>query len=172
MKAVHFLAISLLSWQAKVGFSQVKERNDKYALAWHIAREAGKPMLVVGGPYGTNPLRGLFNMKAHGCGDVCLDIEPRACTGCESVVADVRDIPFPDGFFKTALASHVIEHLPAIDDAVQAINELYRVADEVFIASPSKQSILAWLIPSHHLWVRQDNEGIWLESWPGEKDDH
>jgi SAM-dependent methyltransferase len=169
MKPVYLLALSLLGWQAKVGLTQVRERNDKYALAWHIAREAGKPMLVVGGPYGSPIAGGLFNLKAHGCGDVCLDIDPRACQGCQTVVADVRDIPFSDRYFGSALASHVIEHLPAIDDAVQAINELYRVADEVFIASPRKDSIIAWLVPSHHLWIRQDDEGIWLESWPGRK---
>jgi SAM-dependent methyltransferase len=167
MKPGYILLLSLLAWQAKVGWDQVRERDDKYANAWRTARESGKPMLVVGGPYGSPVSGGLFKLKAHGCGDICLDIDPRACTGCETVVADVRDIPFPDRYFGSALASHVIEHLPSINDAVQALNELYRVADEVFIASPSKQSVIAWFIPGHRLWVKQDTSGIWLETWPG-----
>ena len=142
-------------WQAVVGLNQVSDRNQKYAAARAYADSVGKPMLMVGGPYGSNPLRGLFNMKAHGCGDVCLDIDPRACTGCETVVADVRDIPFPDRYFASAFISHVIEHLPTVEDAGLAVNELMRVADRVWVAYPGKQSVIAHLIPDHYLWVTE-----------------
>jgi len=89
-------------WQAVVGLNQVSDRNQKYAAARAYADSVGKPMLMVGGPYGAATLGRIFHMKAHGCGDVCLDIDPRACTGCQTVVADVRDIPFPDKYFGAA----------------------------------------------------------------------
>jgi hypothetical protein len=39
--------------------------------------------------------------------------------------------------------------------AEQAITEMNRVADSVFIAYPSRQSIPAWIIRDHHIWVWQ-----------------
>jgi hypothetical protein len=39
--------------------------------------------------------------------------------------------------------------------AEQALAEMNRVAGSVFIAYPSKQSIAAWIIRDHHIWVWQ-----------------
>lgn len=141
------------------------ERHRKARLAREAAGVAGKPLLVVGGPWGTNPLRRVFRVPSHECGDICLDINPAACEGCPALVeADIRQIPFGDGHFGAALASHVLEHLPTVEDCEQAIRELYRVADQVFVASPSKAHILSWLHPGHHLWIRQEEDGIFVES--------
>jgi hypothetical protein len=151
-------------WQGSVMLSQAIERQAKYQRAREIADRAGKPLLVVGGPLGGNPFRGIIRIPSYPCGDYCLDIDPGSCEGCSNiVVADVRDIPFPDRFFGAVLCSHVVEHMPTIDHAIKAIEELYRVADKVLVASPRKASILAWLIPDHFLWVRQDESGIWIE---------
>lgn len=139
------------------------ERNRAYNQAQAYALSVGKPFLVVGGPEGTNAIRHLFHMRAHGCGDYCLDVDAMACTGCQTVVADVRDIPFSDSFFGAAFASHVIEHMPTVADGKKAISEMQRVADEIFVVSPSKTSLIAWIHPDHHLWVKQTAEGVWLE---------
>lgn len=163
-----------MDWKAKaalaalIGFSiqqaaamawQAWERRSKYRQAQEYAERVGKPMLVVGGPWGDNPFRSFLRIPAHGCGDFCLDIDPRACQGCNYVQADVRDIPFPSGFFGSALASHVLEHLPTVADAEKAISELQRVAGLVLVASPTRHSVIAWGVPSHHLWVRQGSDG-------------
>lgn len=107
-----------------------------------------------------------FKFPTHGCGDVCLDIDAGACKICgqavEQAVADIRDIPYPDQTFGAAFASHVLEHLPTVADAKQALKELYRVANEVFIAAPSRQSFIAWLHPDHHLWVKVTPKGVLL----------
>jgi hypothetical protein len=39
--------------------------------------------------------------------------------------------------------------------AEQALAEMSRVAGSVFIAYPSRQSIAAWIIRDHHIWVWQ-----------------
>jgi hypothetical protein len=148
-------------WQGSVMLSQAIERQTKYQRAREIADRSGKPLLVVGGPWGANPLH---LPPSYSCGDYCLDIDPKACEGCpHKVVVDVREIPFPTRFFGAAFVSHVLEHLPTVDDAVRAVEELYRVADKVLVAYPRKASILAWLIPSHFLWISQSEQGILIE---------
>jgi ubiquinone/menaquinone biosynthesis C-methylase UbiE len=78
-------------------------------------------------------------------------------------VADVRDIPYPGGYFGAVFCSHVLEHLPTPEDACQAIKEMERVADRVFLVVPHKSSIIAWLHPDHHLWVTVDGNSVTIE---------
>ena len=167
------LLFALAAWQTHVQVGEAQERGRVYKKAREVADRLGKPMLVVGGPgagFNRNPLVQMFKLPGHDCGDVCLDIDLGACRVCGAEVtkveASVTSIPFPDGHFGSAFISHVLEHLPTVGDAEQAVRELYRVADEVFILSPSKQSIIAWLHPGHHLWVRQTPAGVYLEPWP------
>ena len=151
-------------WQAGVMMAQNADRSKKYRLAKEHADKLKKPLLVVGGPWGARPYRALIKTPAHGCGDVCLDVYPEACGQCsDTVVADVREIPYPDQYFGAAFASHVLEHLPTLDDCERAVSELRRVADAVFVSSPSKQSIFAWLVPDHFLWVNQDRDNLTVE---------
>lgn len=157
-------------WQGVVLYKENLERRIAYSSAQFYAKSAGKPLLVVGGPgAGSNRslLVRLFKMPQHGCGDVCLDLNAGACSICGAEVevteADVRQIPYGDGYFGAAFISHVLEHLPTVDDAAAAVDELYRVADAVFIAGPSKQNLYAWIHPDHHLWVRQNTEGVLIQ---------
>ena len=59
--------------------------------------------------------------------------------------------------------SHVIEHLPTVEDAALAVNELMRVADQVWVAYPNKQSVIAYLIPDHYLWVTEKDGYLFFE---------
>lgn len=135
------------------------ERDSKYRHAARWAALEHKPLLLIGGPLGAAGWRRTFLFRAHGCGDVCLDLDARACGACPSVEADVREIPFPEGYFGAALASHVLEHLDTPADAVTALNEMARVADHVLVACPSKLSPFGWLAPGHNLWVHQRPDG-------------
>jgi hypothetical protein len=156
--------LSLTAWQGMVVLGEEQERRAKYNQAANAAVAAGKPLLVIGGPYGTSGVRAAFSLAAHGCGDICLDIDARACQSCPSqMVADIRRIPYDDGYFGAAIASHVLEHLETIDDAVRALDEMHRVADRVWIASPGKSSVIAWLHPGHKLWVEETAHGIIIE---------
>ena len=57
-----------------------------------------------------------------------LDIDPEALAGQdrETVVADIRDIPFPDGSFESVISMHSIEHVP---DPERVVAELSRVVE-------------------------------------------
>jgi hypothetical protein len=151
-------------WQLAVWLFEIRDKNRKYRAASSSAARYGKPLLVVGGPWGAKPARHWFNKPAHGDGDVCIDIDRRAIYSHPvGVVSSVTDIPFPDGTFGAAFASHLLEHLPTVGDARRALDELNRVAEEVFIVYPSRQSIAAWIIPEHRLWVWQEGDRTYLK---------
>lgn len=154
--AVLALILVIGVWQLVVWLGEIREKNRKYRAAFSHAHESGKPLLVAGGSLGTKWFRRLLRIPAHGSGDVCLDIDRRAVSGHpRAVIASITDIPFSDKSFGAAFSSHVLEHLPGIEDAQKATAELERIADTVFLVYPSRQSIAAWLIPDHHLWVWQ-----------------
>ena len=75
------------------------------------------------------------------------------------MVADVRDIPFPTGYFGAALISHVLEHLETAQDAVRAVSELRRVADHVEVVGPHRFSVAGMVAKGHRLWVLQSRGG-------------
>lgn len=152
-----------LSHQVFVILGQAAERAEKYQLARQTADALGKPLLVVGGPWGDNPFRKLAGISYHGHGDVCVDLAPYACEGASRFVqADIRDLPFANREFGSCFNSHILEHLPSAEDCAQAWRELHRVADTVFTCLPGKASIVAWLVPDHYLWVREVSPGVLL----------
>jgi len=153
MRGLHFL-VGLAIYEGLNQVKEITERRAAYQQARAYADAVGKPLLVVGAP----KLR-----FYHPCGDVTIDISPERALLCDGQVADVRSIPYPDGYFGAALASHVLEHLPSVEDVIMALDELHRVADRVFVVSPHKSSLLAWMIPHHHLWISQDDSGLIIE---------
>jgi hypothetical protein len=155
-------------WQLVVWMMEIQDKNRKYRAADDYARGRAKPMLVVPGPWGVKPARRWFNKPAHGGGDVCLDIDRRAVDGhpC-AVVGSVTHIPFSDSTFGAAFVSHLLEHMPTTEDAVQALDELKRVADAVFLVYPSRQSIANWVIPEHKLWVWRKGNKTYLKQRGG-----
>lgn len=141
--------------------SETLERDRKFIEARAFADSLGKPMLVVGGPYGATPWRKLLMIPAHPCGDVTVDITPSALGDCaKSQTGDVRSLPFGDKEFGSAYCSHVLEHLETVEDCRKAISELYRVADKVFVCSPSVLNPWSYLNLSHHLVVEQHGDTI------------
>lgn len=116
------------------------------------ATSVGKPMLNVGA--GT-PRTALFGPTAHG--DVNCDLgstndcgsSPRGCH------CDVTNLPFPDKYFGSVLASHVIEH---VEDYKSALAELDRVADKVYVITPEWWDPVTWLYWDHK-WFFPDGRG-------------
>jgi hypothetical protein len=152
------ILLAVFTWQIFIWISEIKDKNRKYQAALDFAKLKDKPLLIVGGPYGVKPYRRFFGKPAHGNGDVCLDIDPRALVDhpC-AVVASCTAIPFAEKTFGAVFSSHVLEHMPTTQLAEQAVNEMNRVGESVFLAYPSKQSIAAWIIRDHHIWVWQKN---------------
>lgn len=152
---IRFIIAGIALWEGLAQIAELSERHQTFARAREYADGVGKPLLVVGAP------KWKLN---HPCGDITIDIDPEMASFCPTgQVADVRDIPYPDKYFGASYASHVIEHLPTVGDAVTALEELDRVSDRVFIVSPHRHSISAWLHPGHHLWVTEDEEGFIIE---------
>ena len=143
-------------WQMIIWALEIQDKNRKYQAALAVAKKSGKQLLIVGGPYGVKGYRRMLGRPAHGNGDICLDIDRRALQGhpCP-VVASCTDIPFSDKSFGAVFSSHVLEHMPTTKQAEKAFSEMNRVAGSVFIAYPSRQSIAAWIIRDHHIWVWQ-----------------
>lgn len=162
------ITLAVGGWQLALGVGDIRDKNKKYEAARAYARQKGKLLLIAGGPWGNRRLRHLLNMPAHSNGDVCLDIQPNAITGHPSgVIATVTHIPFADKSFGAVFASHLLEHLPSAEEAKRAWAELNRVAEVVFIVSPSRQSLAGWLTPGHCLWVWQKDGTTYFQqrSW-------
>jgi hypothetical protein len=152
----------LILYQSIVTFSEVLERKTTYNYAKQYANSLNKPLVVLGG--NTNQIWG-FNsrIEVHGCGDLCIDKKIDACLNCNYISADIREIPLPDKYAGAVFCSHILEHLPTIEDAQKAIKELNRVADALFICYPGKHNPMAWIHPDHHLWVNNHNGIIGFE---------
>jgi len=142
---------------AREGIQQIvelQERHQVFVQAREYADSLGKPLLVVGTPkWGFS----------HPCGDVTIDIQEGLGRFCPVEIADVRNIPYPDNAFGAAFCSHVLEHLPKVEDAAQALDEMERVADRVFVVSPHKSSLIAWAYTGHHLWILPSGDGYIIE---------
>ncbi len=164
-------SIGLVGWQLIVWFGEIRDKNRKFAAAKAQSSQTNKPLLVCGGPWGSKPFRRLLHMPAHRGGDYCLDIDRHAVDGePNSVVASVTQVPFVDKSFGAVFASHLLEHMPDIATAKQALAELNRISDAVFIACPSRQSLIARMMLEHHVWVWQEDGRIYLKlkGKPGE----
>ena len=167
MEYIWIIALAVVAgiggWQLVVWLVETRAKNRKYEAACARARRQDKPLLVAGGPWGITQTRRRLNLPAHGNGDVCLDIDPRALGDHPSgVVANVTHIPFADKSFGAVFASHLLEHLPTVEAASHALDELNRVAEAVYIVYPSRQSLVGWLIPDHHLWIWQKESTTYL----------
>jgi hypothetical protein len=146
MEYLWFIALAIVVgvglWQLAVWVIENRFKGRQYKAACARALREGKPLLVAGGPWGVTRTRRRLNRPAHGGGDVCLDIDCRAFDGHpRAVVASVTHIPFA---------------------ASQALDELNRVAEAVYIVYPSRQSFSGWLVPDHHLWVWQKDSTTYL----------
>lgn len=154
----------VVCWQLIVWVMEIRFKNKQCRAALEYSRKNKKLLLVAGGSWGGRGLRRRLHMPAHITGDVNIDINAGAILGHPNgITANVTHLPFPDKTFGAALASHLLEHLRDTAQARQALVELERVADIVFIAYPYRQSLIAWLIPDHRLWVWQKGDTVYLQ---------
>jgi len=153
------LFIPIAIYEAIQQARELAERHEAFREAEEYASRRGKPMLVVGKPRvpWSHPTRSTRVRT------VVIDISPAVVRLLDGVIADIRLIPYPDGFFSSALVSHVLEHLRTREDALKALQEVKRVAERIWIVSPHKTSLLAWLNGDHHLWVELEDGEVIIE---------
>jgi ubiquinone/menaquinone biosynthesis C-methylase UbiE len=152
------------SWTSKVlgtviGYSAVAYVVDVLyrpatvaAQASRAAASRGKPLLNVGaGTSSTSVRAAVFGPTMWG--DINCDLAGEGLCDLDSKVCpcDAHNLPFADKQFGAAIASHVLEH---VDDPQQALAEMHRVADEVFVITPPWWAPHTWLHPGH-LWYRR-----------------
>jgi len=117
-------------------------------LARAYCERVGKPLLNVGAGMPSSSLRALvFGPQLYG--DVNIDLAaPRDVAHGRDRVSygDARQLLWPDKSFGAVFASHVLEHLDRPD---LAIEEWKRVADRVFIVSPSWWAPHTYAHPGH-----------------------
>lgn len=99
-------------------------------IPWCLARHDGEQRVLDVGYANAEPawLAGLLALGADGLTGV--DLAEAGVPGLKAVVADVRDLPFPDGAFELALCVSTLEHVGRDNDvyAVDAPRE--RSGDE------------------------------------------
>lgn len=154
---------SILFLNGIVSISDIIARKRVYNEALGYSRMVNKPLVVVGGPLGGMTIFEIFDVPIHGFGDICIDIDEKACRNENFLKASITKIPLPDKFAGAVYCAHVLEHLPDVDSAIQGINELYRISDKAFILTPSKLALSAWLHPDHKLWIYNKDGKIIIE---------
>lgn len=129
------------------------DRRRKFRQALEYARSKGKPLLVVGRP-GNN------RIKVYTGGDVTIDLDPAVLEDCPQggCVADVRNIPYPDGYFGAVFVSFVLDYLPSVQEFQKAMAELHRVADRLIICYTLPLNI-RWRFfgRKERMWISEKN---------------
>ncbi|MBA2740528.1 MAG: methyltransferase domain-containing protein [Actinobacteria bacterium] len=182
-------------------FGRVQELDDAVALGLG-ARERGEPIRwlqaapgtderVVEVPWVLSRLRSagrvlevgyafaetayLAGLLRSGVELVGVDLAVREVAGLETVEADVRELPFPDGSFDQVLLVSTLEHVGAdnavyglegeldADARLHALRELRRVLrrdGSLLVTVPLGQ-------PGDHGWFRQEDEAGWNRLYAG-----
>lgn len=159
------LLIGLGAWTVLTYALDVLNRPKRVARkARQAAQHRRKPLLNVGCGYPTSSLRAALFGKTS-WGDINCDLaEPPGCRrehGTWFCHCDAHDLPFADGQFGAVISTHVLEHL---DDPKRALEEFHRVADEVFVVTPTWAATHTWLHPGHQ-WYRSEVTGEFKPLW-------
>ncbi|HEY2938258.1 MAG TPA: class I SAM-dependent methyltransferase [Gaiellaceae bacterium] len=91
----------------------------------------------------------------------------------ETVTADGRELPFPDGVFDVAFSNAVVEHVGRREDQRRFVHELCRVARRVFVSTPNRWFPVEThtLVPFAHWLPRGPREKVFgalgREAWRG-----
>jgi len=131
------LALGVASTLVFFDVLEHREKVERFREAREYCDRVGKPLLNVG--CGQNP---------RFIGDVNVDVYPsRILPGYRQ--ADVHRLPFRDKEFGAAVAFSVLEH---VDNPAQALRELSRVADRVYVTVPHYLNPYPYFRPGHK-WV-------------------
>lgn len=115
---------------------RVYKRRTVHAQAQALARQLGKPLVVVGASD-----RGAT--QGAGCGDVTIDILPSSCPN--AMQADItKPLPFADNSC-VVFVSYVLEY---VDDYAAAMRELMRISGgNLFIIRVEPWTLTSYVYP-------------------------
>lgn len=148
------LLLLLAGWELGTAALRLMDRKRIFAEAQARAAELGRPLVVVGDPFGGGFTR-LF--PAYTCGDLCVDLN--GCPKCpEQLAADITKdkLPLCDDS-AVVFVSCVLEY---VDDIQAAWRELRRVAGpELYLVRVGGWSLSSWLFPGAKWILSQVPEG-------------
>jgi len=139
-------------------------------IPWVLSRLRGSGRVLEVG-YALAETAYLGGLLRSGVELVGVDLATRDVEGMETVEADVRALPFPDGSFDQILLVSTLEHIGADNTLygleaegdgearVEALRELKRVLrgdGSLLVTVPLGE-------PGDHGWFRQEDEGGWTE---------
>ena len=157
------LGLGVAAWETAAWLQRMHRRKVFFEAAERIARQRGKPLLIVGKPMGWDKDKPSGFMR-HGCGcpekgDTVIDIVASAPECAANFVqADASDLSrWPDGHFGSAFVSCTLEH---IDDIAGAWRELHRVTrgpggSAVFVNYPQHMCLFAFTCGAHKWLIKE-----------------
>ena len=156
-------ATELCSWVLRM-----KQRDLLFRQALRVARSRGRPLLVVGKPFGWDKDRDAgawvpwSRRGAHPCGDVTLDV--RGAPECPvSLKGDASDLSsIPTGAFGAVFTSCTLEHIERLPSAwaeLHRVSSLPGEAPAVFVVHPQSWSLFAHLEPAHRWLISEADQG-------------
>ena len=131
------------------------KREDAYSEIFLNVFKKGNKILEAGSGLG----RYCFYLESQGMECHGIEIDPEAVRRSQEYVkkkhlnsnivnGDVRNLPFPDGFFEGYISLGVIEHFYSNEDINKVFSESYRVLKRngyAFFSVPNPYSITFWL---------------------------
>lgn len=129
--------------RASTSAAGFKPQWERHAFAYRTAAELLPPGRVLDLGCGVGHSYQLLSPRET----VGVDVSPEILAGQdrETVVADMRDLPFADGSFESVLAAHSIEH---VSDADRVLSEVRRVL------APSGTAV--FVTPNRLTFARRD----------------
>ena len=157
------VGLGLAAIEGGAWIERMHRRRVFFAIAERIARERGRPLLIVGKPLGwTTAEPSGFMRHSCGCpdkGDTVIDIVKSAPECPHNFVsANAEDLSrWPDGYFGAAFTSCTLEH---VDDLPAAWRELHRVTrgpegPAVFANVPQPYCLFAYSLGAHKWLIKE-----------------
>lgn len=118
------------------------------AITTLLRRHFGHPerILVIGCGDGTEAALLAASLGGHVVGiDIAGEFHPSASGRTELLVADARQLPFPDGSFDLIFSFHALEHIPSPREAIAEMRRVVHPAGGFWLGTPNRSRLLGYL---------------------------
>lgn len=148
-----------------------RQKKARRILAWMSERHVEDVLMVgaMGEEHSDNPMcanAGIVENQIAANYQVKMGINvEHANTSYPFMIADARDMPFPDDYVDFALANAIIEHVGQESEQKRMVDEMTRVAKSWVITTPNK-----WFpIESHTavLFLQSNDQYLWMRLGDG-----
>ena len=126
-----------------------REPEDGSGSPWHVMAKPhlqdiqGKRVLEIGcgrGGFSKYLLEQGAHLTAADFSSAAIDITRRLlqdAPGCETLVADIQAIPYPDNYFDTVISLETLEHVPDPDKGLAELIRVVKPGGKIVITTPN-----------------------------------